>query len=107
MRALCPCGRAERGFLFQVPRHARRLGHDYPVEWFCSISCMDGREKMKDATKDELSAIEVGGQCGGEYLDEIGKTDLAKLTPYEWKTFCRSIVSGYIADMQKRIKVPF
>lgn len=62
---------------------------------------------MKDPTKDELDAIDAGGQCGGEYLDEIGKTDLSTMTEDEWRTFCRCIVTGYIGEMQKRIRAPF
>lgn len=107
MRGLCRCGRAERGFMFQVPRHARRLGQDYPVEWFCSIKCMDRRAAVKDATHDELAAIEAGGQCGGEYLDSINKTDLAKLSHDEWATFCRCVVNGYVEEMQRRVVAPF
>lgn len=107
MRALCPCGRAERGFMFLAPRHKRRQDDTMKPQWFCSIRCLDGRDDMKDATKDELAAIEVGGQCGGEYLDEIGKTDLATLSKAEWSTFLRCVVGGYVADMQKRIKAPF
>jgi hypothetical protein len=32
---------------------------------------------------------------GGEYLESIGKSDLATLTETEWDTFVEVIVTGY------------
>jgi len=37
----------------------------------------------------------IGGQNAGEYLDSIGKTDLAKLTKDEWQTFCSVMCVNY------------
>jgi len=36
-----------------------------------------------------------GAQMGGEYLKEIGKTDLAKLTPAEVLTFSECMCKNY------------
>ena len=35
-----------------------------------------------------------GGDVAGEYLEEIGKFDLASLTREEWTTFCVKLVGG-------------
>lgn len=67
------------------------------------MRCMDGRNAVIDATKDELAAMEEGGVLGGEYLDSIGKSDLGQLTEDEWLTFLRCVVSGYIEEMQRRV----
>jgi hypothetical protein len=107
MRAICPCGRGERGFIFQTPRNKRRLGEPAQPEYYCSMKCMDGRENVIDPTTDELASIEAGGHKGGEFLDEIGKSDLATLTRQEWLMFCRCVITGYIAEMQHRIQPPF
>lgn len=50
---------------------------------------------MIDPTPNELAAMEHGGRMGGEYLDHLGKTDLARLTVEEWAIFVEAIVTGY------------
>jgi len=50
---------------------------------------------MIDPTPNEIAAMEHGGRKGGEYLDRLGKTDLAKLTNEQWATFIEVIVTGY------------
>ena len=43
----------------------------------------------------EIKAALIGGQYAGEYLDSIGKTDLAKLTKQEWERFCSVMCVNY------------
>ena len=50
---------------------------------------------MIDPTQNEKAAFVHGGELGGEYLDSIGKTDLASLGREEWLTFVEAIVTGY------------
>jgi len=50
---------------------------------------------MIDPTPNESEAMTVGGQQGGEYLESIGKTDLATLTETEWDRFLDAVVTGY------------
>lgn len=45
----------------------------------------------------ELEAVEHGGTAGGEYLDSIGKSDLAKLTKEEWIMFLECVCKEYHA----------
>jgi hypothetical protein len=40
------------------------------------------------------AAILKGGQVAGQYLDEIGKSDLADLTKAEWAAFLTKAVGG-------------
>lgn len=89
--------------MWMPPRSKRTCPSDQTPRWFCSMRCMDGRDAVIDATKDELAAMEEGGVLGGEYLDSIGKSDLGKLTEDEWRTFLRCVVSGYIEEMQRRV----
>lgn len=51
---------------------------------------------MIDPTEFELQAMEHAGTQGGEYLESIGKTDLAKLTADEWATFLNCVCSAYV-----------
>jgi hypothetical protein len=50
---------------------------------------------MIDPTPNEKAAFVHGGDLGGEYLDSIGKTDLASLGREEWLTFVEAVVTGY------------
>lgn len=43
----------------------------------------------------ERSACIYGGQMAAEYTKEIGKTDLAALTPAEFVTFCEVMCLNY------------
>lgn len=57
----------------------------------------------------ERRALEDGGNAGGEYLDEIGKTDLASLDEAEWSTFLGKVLTGYADSMREivRREVPY
>lgn len=50
---------------------------------------------MIDPTPNEMQAMTVGGHQGGEYLESIGKSDLACLTETEWGCFIEVVVTGY------------
>jgi len=50
---------------------------------------------MIDPTPNEKAAMEVGGEAGGAYLEELGKSDLAILSPDEWRMLIEVIVTGY------------
>lgn len=71
--------------------------------WYCSMEC----QKMVDPTENEKTAILEGGRNGGEYLESIGKTDLALLTAEEWSQFCACIVGGYCESLRKDAEPPF
>lgn len=57
----------------------------------------------------EKQALEDGGNAGGEYLDEIGKTDLASLDEDEWGTFLGRVLVGYADSMREIVsrEVPY
>ncbi len=50
---------------------------------------------MIDPTPNERAAMAHGGAMAGEYLDSLGKTDLAQLSVEEWHTLIEVIVTGY------------
>jgi len=50
---------------------------------------------MIDPTPNEIAALEHGGRMGGEYLDSLRCTDLARLTVDQWRTFIDIVVTGY------------
>ena len=50
---------------------------------------------MIDPTPNERAAMLHGGEMAGEYLDSLGRTDLAQLEIEEWQTLIEVIVTGY------------
>jgi len=78
----------------------------------CSIECAalyikaKGQPKMEQF---EREAAAEGGNAGGQYLDRIGKTDLASLTREEWEEFCALIFIGACDALRKRADddIPF
>lgn len=57
----------------------------------------------------ERRALEDGGNAGGSYLDEIGKTDLASLDEDEWSTFLSRVLTGYADSMREIVsrEIPY
>lgn len=103
--AVCGCcGRSAVGYGYAPPR----LGA--PVLWTCDDpECLKIARNSYEMKQDEFSRVESlaageGGAEGGAYLDEIGKTDLASLTPDEWFEFCRRIVRGYRKALQTKLR---
>ena len=56
---------------------------------------------MIDPTPNERQAMTVGGQQGGEYLESLGKSDLATLTEAEWDRFIDAVVTGYCDHLRE------
>ena len=55
---------------------------------------------MIDTTSNEMQAMTVAGQLGGDYLERIGKSDLATLTETEWDRFLDAIITGYCDQLR-------
>lgn len=89
------CRREGRGFGFQPPLIGLK-GASLPA---CSMTCLDiiarRRGTMIDPTPNERAAIRYAGEMGGEYLESLGRTDLARLSEGEWLTFVEAVVTGY------------
>lgn len=95
--------------------HRRAVGLGYAPKqgqkllWLCDdkdCHAVSGKVyKMPQAQLDafELGAAIEGGNQGGAFLDEIGKSDLAVLDADEWREFLRRIITGFEATMRKRI----
>jgi hypothetical protein len=96
-----------------------------PIKWVC-WECLDitadatsngVRSKLpkvyhmarKQLDDYERRALEDGGNAGGEYLDELGKTDLAQLAPEEWSRFLALVLTGYADSMREIVsrEVPY
>ena len=83
-----------------------------PVKWFCDAHL--GNVNLKKAyhmrlDRFEEQALEDGGNAGGEYLDSLGRTDLADLAPEEWQHFLSLVLTGYADSMREIVsrEIPY
>ncbi len=80
-----------------------------PIAWLCDDpTCLKlGRVVYHMGTKDytlhEAASLSEAGSDAGEYLESIGKTDLASLTAEEWNKFLSIILDHYGRHMRKRL----
>lgn len=82
----CACGRYPRGFYFIDP-----AAHEPEPVPCCSMACLDTAFRMKGQpmrlNPDEQKAVYNASAAVGEYLETLGKTDLADMTEAEWLGF--------------------
>jgi hypothetical protein len=53
------------------------------------------KKKMVDPTEAEIAAIQATLEPAGEFLESLGETDLAKLSPEDFFTFVEVVVTAY------------
>jgi hypothetical protein len=101
------CNRAGAGFAFSAPGTPAAPAH------FCSMRCsevwMAAHRGKIVLTRDEAAAALAGGKAAGAFLDELGRTDLARLSRVEWAEFCERLTRGYLEALQREAdaQVPF
>jgi hypothetical protein len=70
----------------------------------CSMRCMNAlcrRWGVIDPDEHEVAAIVATSPMAGEYLESIGKTDLAVLTAAEWLTLLEVVISAYQDELAR------
>jgi len=67
----------------------------------CSYACMAvlGSASMIDPTEAEIAAMQAASAPAGEYIESLGKTDMAKFSEAEWMQFIEVIVTAYTDAM--------
>jgi hypothetical protein len=94
------CRRESQGVAISLP------GNQF--HQFCSEKC--ARIFMtRNITPKEKDAAVRGGQDAGQYLDSIGKTDLATLSADEWAEFCGTLFKGACDELARQAddEIPF
>jgi hypothetical protein len=56
-----------------------------------------------DPDEHEKASIKAASPIAGEYLDSIGKTDLATLSRDEWLTLLEVIITAYQDELARRL----
>lgn len=77
-------------------RHAVGLGIGQPLRWLCK-ECADIAEHIKRVRRMdpyELIALDGGVDAVGEYLGQIGKTDLAEMDELEARMLVKAAWEG-------------
>jgi hypothetical protein len=87
MHGLCAvCLKPDRGFGWK-PKDGKAQ------RWFCSMKHLNlWVERKMDWSKSEESMLLDAGKHGGEYLQSIGETDLARLSKVEWLMFLKCVI---------------
>jgi ribosomal protein L37AE/L43A len=102
---------------FLCRRRADGMGVGTPKKqgWLCKecgIPLAKAAYHMTDKAFDvfEQRAIEKAGEKGGAYLDELNKTDLAALTPTEYRLFINTVIREFGDAIRQEVeggKPPF
>ena len=62
---------------------------------------------MNDLTEHEEIALDYSGECAGEYLDSIGKTDFSQMTQEEWRTLITIVALKFVQKRNEITPCPF
>lgn len=98
------CGRAGRGFGFQAPR-PDPFTPPPPRLSACTMRCLDILARSKghvfSLNHFEDQAIRAASDAAGEYLDALGKTDLATMSRDEWRQLLEVVFVRATATIQR------
>jgi len=96
------CGRSARGYAYQEPSNPLA-----PKLAACSMRCLEiiyrnGKVGFVfNLNHYENQAVDAASDEAGAYLEEIGKTDLATLTPDEWRNLISLVLVKATAEIQR------
>lgn len=96
-------------------RHAWAIGvtkskNVLPIYWLCDDpTCLKFGRKVLNMPQKKLDAFEkkalrLAGDEAGQYLEQIGKTDLSKLDEPEWHQFCEKMLTAFERNMREIIE---
>lgn len=58
---------------------------------------------MIDPTPHEIAAIEAASDPAGQYIESLGRSDMATWSRDEWLGFIEVVVTGYSDALRERI----
>ena len=99
------CRREPRGFgWFDAKFPVADPRRDLSRRRLCSRACQDichRRHGMIDPTPNEEAAMTAGGDAAGAYLESLGRSDLATLSPAQWRQLIEIVVTGYCDTLRE------
>ena len=104
--SLCAvCRREARGYgWFDARYRVSEPRRDRTRRRLCSRTCQDichRRCGMIDPTPNEQAAMAAGGSAAGAYLESLCRSDLATLSPAEWRQLIEIVVTGYCDTLRE------
>lgn len=54
---------------------------------------------MVDPNEHEVAAMRRAGDAAGEFIEALGRTDMATWSPAEWTSFIDVICGGYVDSL--------
>jgi hypothetical protein len=57
---------------------------------------------MTDPNQAEVAAMEHASYCGGQFIEGIGRTDMAVWSGDEWQSFISAICGGYVDSLLRQ-----
>ncbi|WP_270935603.1 DUF6511 domain-containing protein [Falsiroseomonas oryzae] len=51
---------------------------------------------MVDPNEQEAAAMRAAGDIAGQYIDAVGRTDMATWSEQDWRGFIEAICGGYV-----------
>lgn len=51
---------------------------------------------MVDPNDQEMAAMRRAGQIAGEYIEAVGRSDMATWSPEDWRGFIEAICGAYV-----------
>ncbi len=54
---------------------------------------------MVDPNEHELAAMRRAGDAAGEFIDALGRTDMAAWSPAEWVSFVETLCGAYVDSL--------
>ena len=92
------CTREATPWLWFLPGQSHRQHVAVPT---CSLTCLsivtERKLMLEEPTEVEAKGLAAASDLGGGYLESVGKTDLAKLTPEQWQEFVSTVCGGFVS----------
>ena len=82
--------------------HRERTTRAHMVAPTCSRTCLHiwgNIRAMTDPNAFELAAMATASDRAGEYIESLGKTDMARWSAAEWASFIEAICGGYVDSL--------
>jgi hypothetical protein len=57
------------------------------------------RRRMVDPTEHEMLAMAAASNRAGEFIEKLGKSDMAKWSPQQWNQFIEVVCGGYVESL--------
>jgi hypothetical protein len=92
------CDRPARHWDWFRRERALRVHWTVPT---CSRVCLEiwKERRMVDPNEHEVAAMRRAGDAAGEFIEALGRTDMATWSPAEWTSFIDVICGGYVDSL--------